>query len=268
MSNTFVTLEEHAGIAQLTLNRPNVLNALSRAMFESLRDDLAKISANRNIGAVVLTGTGRAFCAGADLKDPMMGRDLPRAERRRNSAQMLDTLIHASIRDLRALPVPTVAAVNGIAAGGGVGLALACDIVIAAQSASFLLPFTPKLGLVPDLGSSWHLAHHLGRARALGAALLGDPVPARQAAEWGLVWRCVEDERLREEAIAIAGRLRDGPRRAQLALRKLIDEARARSFDAQLDAERDTQAELSETQDAAEALAAFEAKRAPRFTGK
>lgn len=261
-------MTERDGIAEIVLDRPDALNALSREMFESLRRHLANISTNTGIGAVVLTGAGRGFCAGADLKDPMMGRGLPREERGRNCATVLDTLMHAFIRELRALPLPTVAAVNGVAAGGGVGLALACDVVIAARSASFLLPFTPKLGLVPDLGGSWHLAHHLGRARALGAALLGDPMPAQQAAEWGLIWRCVDDGQLHEEAIAIAQRLRDGPRRAQVALRRLIDAARRRSFDEQLDAERDAQADLTGTEDAAEAIAAFEARRIPRFTGK
>ncbi|MCC6202519.1 MAG: enoyl-CoA hydratase/isomerase family protein [Gammaproteobacteria bacterium] len=256
------------GIATITLNRPDALNALGRGVILQLRSELASLAERSDVGAIVLTGSGRAFCAGADLKDPMMGQDLPRAERARNCREVLDNVVHALIRDLAALPQPTVAAVNGIAAGGGVGLALAADIVIAARSASFLFPFVPKLAMVPDLGATWQLARRVGRARALGIALLGEPLPAATAAEWGLIWRCVEDADLRTEAQTVAARLAAGPHRAQRETVQLIDQAYRHDLPAQLDAEAEVQSRMSISRDAEEAIAAFVAKRPPRFTGE
>ena len=195
----------------------------------------------------------------------MMGGDLPPQERGKSCAEVLDSLMHALIRDVRRAPFPVVAAVNGVAAGGGVGLALAADVVVAARSAKFVLTFTSKLGLVPDLGTSWQLAHHLGRARALGVVLTGRPITAEQAQEWGLIWSVVDDAALEEEAMQLAGRLASGPAQGEIAARRLIDHAFSNDLDAQLDLERDTQASLVGGAEVLEAMEAFARKRAPRF---
>jgi 2-(1,2-epoxy-1,2-dihydrophenyl)acetyl-CoA isomerase len=261
-----VTVEE--GIAEFRLNRPKVLNAVSREMLALLREAVAEIAARGDVGVCTITGDGRAFCAGADLTDPMMGNELPREQRGDNCAKVMDTEINAMLRDFRALRLPKLAVVNGITAGGGVGLALVADIVIAARSASFLVPFVPKLGIIPDLGATWHLPRLLGRARAIGVAMLGDPVTAEQAEAWGLIWKCVDDDKLVEEARSIATRLRDGPRRAQVELSDLIDQGFVNSFSDHLDAERDVQRVVCQTDDVEEAMAAFKEKRPPRFKGR
>ncbi len=268
MSDKPVILTVKDGIAEIRLNRPGVLNALSRDMLGMLRDCVAEIAERDDVGVCTLTGEGRAFCAGADLTDPMMGSDLPPGRRGENCVSVMDNEINAMVRDFHTLRLPKLSIVNGIAAGGGVGLAFVSDIVIAAKSASFLEPFVPKLGLIPDLGGTWHLAHGLGRARAMGVAMLGDPLPAETAADWGLIWKCVEDEKLPTEARAIAERLRDGPGRAQAALPDLIDRAFFNTFSDQLDAERDVQSVLCETGDAEEAIVAFKEKRPARFRGR
>jgi 2-(1,2-epoxy-1,2-dihydrophenyl)acetyl-CoA isomerase len=261
-----VTVED--GIAEIRLNRPKVLNAVSRDMLGRIREAVAGIAGRSDVGVCTITGEGRAFCAGADLTDPMLGNNLPKGERGPNCVTVMDNEINAMVRELRALKLPKLAVVNGIVAGGGLGLAFVADIVIAAKSASFLCPFVPKLGLVPDLGATWHLARGLGRARAMGLAMVGESLPAEMAAEWGLIWKCVDDDKLAEEAKAIAVKLRDGPRLAQVALPDLIDGAIRNSFSDQLDAERDAQKVLCETEDTEEAICAFKEKRPPRFQGK
>ena len=268
MSDKPVVLTIEDGIAEIRLNRPKVLNAVTRDMLKMLRDYVAEIAGRDDVGVCVIAGEGRGFCAGADLTDPMMGGDLPRPERGQNCIDVMDAEINAMVRDFHTLQLPKLAVVNGIAAGGGFGLALVADIVIAGRSASFLEPFVPKLGLIPDLGGTWHLAHGLGRARAIGVSMLGEPLSAEQAAEWGLIWKCVDDDKLQDEAKAIAVKLRDGPKRAQTALPGLIDRAFLSTFSDQLDAERDAQSVLCQTEDAEEAVTAFREKRAPRFNGR
>jgi len=268
MNDKPVVLTIKDGIAEIRLNRPKVLNAITREMLKMLRDYAAEIAGRDDVGVCVIAGEGRGFCAGADLTDPMMGGHLPRSERGQNCIDVMDGDINAMVRDLYALQVPKLAVVNGIVAGGGVGLALVADIVVAARSASFLEPLVSNLGLIPDLGGTWRLARGLGRARALGFAMLGEPLSAEQAAEWGLIWKCVEDDKLQEEANTIAGKLRDGPRLAQAALPALIDRAFLSSFSDQLDAERDAQSILCQTEDAEEAVTAFKEKRAPRYRGR
>jgi 2-(1,2-epoxy-1,2-dihydrophenyl)acetyl-CoA isomerase len=172
------------------------------------------------------------------------------------------------VRDLYHLEKPTVAAVNGIAAGGGVGLALTADIVLAAHSASFKLVFVPKLGIVPDCGASFHLQRLVGRARALGMILLGESLPAERAAEWGLIWRCVDDDELMDEAMAIAGRMAAGPTLAFPQLRRVIAAADHNTLEEQLDLERDTQRILADTADFLEGVMAFGQKRKPNFQGR
>lgn len=255
-------------VAQLRLNRPETLNALRRETFEALTEAIASLGADKNIRALVLTGSGRAFCAGADLSDPMMGSNLPREEQPAACAQVLDGLMNRAIRAIRNAPFATVAAVNGIAAGGGVGLALAADIVVAARSARFVQTFTPKLALVPDLGSTWHMARHLGRARALGFVLTGEPIDGEKAAALGLIWKCVADDELSGEAVRLAEQLAAGPIASQVAARQLVDAAFDNSFDQQLDAEKDAQAKLVASDDVHEAMRAFQEKRPARFTGR
>lgn len=255
-------------VATLRLNRPETLNALRRETFEAIIDAIADLSARTDVRALLLTGSGRAFCAGADLSDPMMGAHLPREEQPAACAAVLDGLMNRTIRMIRTAPVPTVAAVNGIAAGGGVGLALAADIVIAARSARFIQTFTPKLGLTPDLGATWHVARHLGRARALGLVLTGEPLDGESAAALGLIWKSVADEDLAAEAARLAAQLARGPVRSQVKARQLVDAAFDNSFDRQLDAERDMQASLAGSDDVHEAMLAFKEKRRPVFSDR
>lgn len=265
MSQREIDISTHGHVGRIAIVRPETMNALRSTTFEALRTAIADFATDGSVRALVLTGTGRAFCSGADLSDPMMGGHLPREERPAACAATLGELMNPLIRDLRNAPFPTVAAVNGVAAGGGVGLALTADIVLAAKSARFILSFTPKLGLVPDLGSTWHLARHLGRARALGLILTGEPVGAERAAEMGLVWKAVADEALEAEAMALAESLAAGPTGGQVKARRLLDAAFENDFERQLDAERDAQASLVSGDEVIEAMAAFAAKRKPDF---
>lgn len=265
MSQREIEISRQGHVGRIAIVRPETMNALRSTTFEALRAAIADFAADGNIRALMLTGTGRAFCAGADLSDPMMGGHLPRQERPAACAETLGGLMNALIRDLRNAPFPTIAAVNGVAAGGGVGLALTADIVLAAQSARFILSFTPKLGLVPDLGSTWHLARHLGRGRAMGMMLTGEPLEAERAAKAGLIWKAVADDALEAEAMALAGRLAAGPTAGQVRARRLLDGAFANDFDRQLDAERDAQASLVAGDEVIEAMSAFAEKRKPNF---
>src|SRR5882724_11408199 len=205
--------ERRDGIAYVTLNRPDRLNALNRGLITDLRAAAAAIDADRDIRAVVLTASGRAFCSGADL----MGNDLlgdPQRSRGENIGTNLREHFNPMVDAWYQLRVPVVVAVNGVAAGAGVSLALAGDIVLAARSATFLQLFAPKLGLMPDLGSTFHLPRLVGAARAKGLALLGDALTAADAASWGLIWACVEDSALQAQSEVIASRLAVGPTQA------------------------------------------------------
>lgn len=257
---------DDAGIAWITLTRPAMRNALRREGLEALREVIDGFAADERVRALVLTGSGGAFCAGADLLDPMMGTDLAPEQQGAQTRKVIDELMNPVIRGVRDAPFPTIAAVNGVVAGGGVGLALAADITIAQASARFVLTFTPMLGLVPDLGSTWHLARHLGRARALGLTLTGEPLGAEEAAAVGLIWKTVPDEALQDEVADLALRFARGPARGQVAARRLVDAAFVNDFDAQLDAERDMQASLSGGAEPVEAMRAFAEKRRPDFT--
>lgn len=256
------------GIATLCLDRPQVLNALSEALIQALLQALARLQQDDEVRVLVLTGRGRAFCAGADLGDPMMNLDATPAERGRRFMASADAGIHALARAFAASRKPVVAAVNGPAVGGGAALAFAAHIGLAAESSYFRFPFTAQLGLAPDMGASWHLMRRLGPARALPLVMLGEPLAARQAAEWGLVWRCVPDQDLAVEARAIALRLAAGAPAALAALPELMAGALDLGFEAQLDRERDAQARLVQTDDFVEAVSAFGAKRKPRFSGR
>ncbi|MDT7934082.1 MAG: 2-(1,2-epoxy-1,2-dihydrophenyl)acetyl-CoA isomerase PaaG [Sphingomonadaceae bacterium] len=250
------------GAARLTFSRPDKMNSFSAAMHAEVADALSAIERD-GARVLVLTGAGRAFSAGQDLSErtmraPGAGVDL---------GETVGTLWSPLIRRLTALPLPVVAAVNGVAAGAGASIAFACDIVIAAKSARFIQSFA-GLGLVPDSGGSWALPRLAGQARALGLALLGDPLPAEQAAAWGLIWRAVPDSDFASEVDALTARLAAAPTLGLAATKRLIRSASGRSLSDQLDAERDAMRELGRSADYAEGVAAFMDKRKPVFRGK
>lgn len=232
-----ITYEVSEGIATLTLNRPERLNAFNDALVNGALASIAAARVDPAVKALVITGNGRGFCAGADLA----GGLAPTGEGVNASMRDLFNPLILAIDDF---PKPTVAAINGVAAGAGVGLALVCDIAVAARSASFVLTFGPQLGLVPDLGVTWFLPRAIGRARARALALLGDKLPAQTAADWGLVWTCVDDEQCMPTARALATRLGRGSAEAFFEIRRLMDKAETNDLATQLDAERETQVGL------------------------
>jgi 2-(1,2-epoxy-1,2-dihydrophenyl)acetyl-CoA isomerase len=251
------------GIARVTLNRPDRLNSFTAKMHEELRDALAKVSADASARVLLLTGAGRGFCAGQDLSD--------RAVAPGAAAVDLGASIEGNYRPLvlalRSLPMPVVCAVNGVAAGAGANIALCCDLVIAAKSATFIQAFC-KIGLIPDSGGTFFLPRLVGTARAMGLALLGDKLPAQQAADWGLIWKCVEDAELAPTVDALLAQLAQAPTGGLVATRRALHASANATLEAQLDLERDLQRELGYGADYREGVAAFIAKRAPHFTGK
>lgn len=254
-----------AGVARLTLNRPDKLNSFTGEMHAELRDALDRIQADKSARVLVLTGAGRAFCAGQDLADPEMatepGGPLP------DLGNVVEKNYKQLVLRLQNLRVPTVAAVNGIAAGAGASVALACDLVIAAQSASFLQAFS-KIGLIPDTGGTWFLPQRVGMARAMGLALLADKLPAEKAAAWGLIWECVEDAEFAGRIDALAAQLATMPTKALVRTRQAMHASLSHTLEQQLSFEGGFMRELGWSRDYAEGVAAFMEKRAPRFTGE
>ncbi|HEX4240950.1 MAG TPA: 2-(1,2-epoxy-1,2-dihydrophenyl)acetyl-CoA isomerase PaaG [Steroidobacteraceae bacterium] len=262
MAYATILFSVDAGIARLTLNRPDKLNSFNTQMHEEVREVLGALP-DHGARVLVLAGAGRGFCAGQDLGDRVVapggeGVDL---------GQSIEKYYKPLILALQALPMPVVAAVNGVAAGAGANIALACDLVIAARSASFVQAFS-KLGLVPDSGGTWTLPRLVGGARALGLTLLGDKLPAEQAAAWGMIWQCVADADLAAAVDTLARNLASAPTRGLAATRAAIRGSWRRSMTEQLDVERDLQRELGRSSDYAEGVAAFTEKRTPRFTGR
>lgn len=263
MTAPSILLEVHDGCAFVTLNRPDRLNSFNPEMHERLREVLADVQRRDDIRAVLLTGAGRGFCAGQDLSDRVVaaGAEPP------DLGHSIGTYYNPLVRTLRALEKPVVCAVNGVAAGAGANLALACDIVLAARSASFIQAFS-RIGLMPDSGGTYFLPRLVGSARAMGLALLGERLGAEDAERIGLIWKCVDDAKLADEATALAVSLARGPTRALAAIKEALHVSPQNSLDAQLNFERDVQRELGRTADYAEGVRAFAEKRTPRFKGK
>lgn len=274
-SSPAVRMERHGNngeIALIVLQDSARMNPLGSPLQLRLRELLAEVREDTSLRALVLTAEGRGFCVGADLSsmggaqggaqggDQADGRTLGE-----QTADNMQQLSNRLILDLQQLPVPVVCAINGAAAGAGVGLALAGDVALAARSAYFYLPFLPRLGIVPDLGTTWFIERRLGRARALGLSLLGDRLGAQQAADWGLVWACVDDEALREQALATAARLARLPAGAVLEARRALDHAAASTLEQQLHYEAERQRELVGAPAFMEGVQAFMQKREPVF---
>jgi len=259
MAYETIMAEQADGIARITLNRPDRLNSFTRAMHAELRDALAKLDDAR---VVVLTGAGRGFCAGQDLNDravaPGEAVDL---------GETVEESWNPLVRTLASLPQPVIARVNGVAAGAGANIALACDLVVAAKSAKFIQSFS-ALGLIPDSGGSWHLPRLVGQARALGLALTGEPLPAEKAAEWGLIWKAVDDEALDAEVDGLAAKLASLPPLGLAAIKQIIRTSGGRTLDQELDLQRDEMRRLGFTEDYREGVAAFLEKRPARFVGR
>lgn len=263
MPDDVVLYEERGAVALLTLNRPAALNAFTREMHQALWDALDRAEANPVIRAVVFTGAGRGFCAGADLNAGDLGpKNNPTG--RPDPGVSIEQSFNPTARRLQNLRMPTVVAVNGVAAGAGMSFVLACDIAIAAPGASFIQAFS-KIGLVPDAGSTWFLPQRLGMPRALALAMTGDKLMAPQAKEWGLIWEVADD--CVAESLAFAQRLAAMPTQALVATRHLLRDACSRPLNAQLDAERDAQSAMGRTNDYVEGVLAFREKRQPNFTG-
>lgn len=258
-----ITYAVDDGVARLTLNRPDKLNSFTGAMLLEIHAALDEAAADPQVRVVLLTGAGRGFCAGQDLSDPGVSASSAGPA---DLGATIGTYYGPLVRRLRALAKPVVCAVNGVAAGAGANIALACDIVVAVETAKFIQPFC-NLGLVPDAGGTWLLPQLVGRARALGLALLGDVLTAPQAAQWGLVWKSVAAAEFEAEVNTIVRKLASGPTLGYARTKQAIDAAVTSTLDAQLDRERDLQRELGFSHDYTEGVTAFTEKRPPKFIG-
>ena len=263
MSYQNILFEITGGIARITLNRPDRLNSFTDALHADLRDALAKVRADASLRALLLTGAGRGFCAGQDLSE----REVPEGMEPVDIGATIERNYKPLVLTLQALPLPVVCAVNGVAAGAGANVALACDIVIAAKSASFIQAFC-RIGLLPDAGGTYFLPRLVGMARAKGLALTGDKLSAEQAAEWGLIWKCVEDAELMPTVEALLQQFAAAPTRALAGAKEALNAAADNTLKAQLDVERDLQQALGRSDDFREGVAAFRAKRPPKFAGR
>lgn len=265
MSYDVIELEIDKGVAMLKLNRPETLNSFNAAMHMELREALSLAAAREDVRAVLLTGNGRGFCAGQDLSDPAVAPDA-----QGNMPDLgisVERYYNPLIRQLTALEKPLICAVNGVAAGAGANIAFACDIVIAARSASFVESFA-KLGLIPDSGGTWILPRLVGMARAKGLAMLGPKISAAQALEWGMIWQVVDDDALLPSALSLATQMATQPTRGFALTKKALAASAANTLDEQLDLEKDLMSAAGKTYDYQEGVAAFLEKRPPVYKGK
>ncbi|KAB8064528.1 2-(1,2-epoxy-1,2-dihydrophenyl)acetyl-CoA isomerase PaaG [Janthinobacterium violaceinigrum] len=258
--NILFTIEQ--GIATLTLNRPDKLNSFTQAMHEEVRDAIAKVNADSCVRVFVLTGAGRGFCAGQDLSD----RAVEPGSKGVDLGESVEKNYAPLVLALKALPMPVICAVNGVAAGAGANLALACDIVIAGKSASFVEVFC-KLGLIPDTGGTFFLPRLIGSARAMGLAMLGEKLTAEKAEDWGLIWKCVEDAQLAEETRKLAVHFSTAPTKGLAYTKQALAASGANTLPQQLALEARMMSDLGNSDDYREGVAAFMEKRAPQFKG-
>jgi 2-(1,2-epoxy-1,2-dihydrophenyl)acetyl-CoA isomerase len=262
VAHDLILTERRDGYRVLTLNRPDRLNSFNEAMHAELISALVEAETDSQCRALVLTGAGRGFCAGQDLSDRVFSPgQVP------DLSSTLERLYNPLVRKLRALQMPVVCAVNGVAAGAGANIALACDIVLAARSAKFIQAFA-KLGLVPDSGGTWFLPRLIGPARARALALLAEPVSAEQAETWGMIWKAVEDASLMDEAHRLAAHFATQPTVGLGLIKQALDASETNDLDRQLDLERDLQGQAGRTPDYLEGVTAFFEKRQPKFTGR
>jgi 2-(1,2-epoxy-1,2-dihydrophenyl)acetyl-CoA isomerase len=263
MSYSNILFELDGGIARLTLNRPEKLNSFTAAMHEEIRDVLGCVRAAAGLRVMLITGAGRGFCAGQDLGDCVVAPDAEPPDLGGAIERHYAPLVLA----LRSLPMPVVCAVNGVAAGAGVNFALACDIVVAKKSASFIQSFA-RLGLIPDTGGTYFLPRLVGTARAMGLAMLGEKLTAEEAAEWGLIWKCFDDEAFEVETEKLVALLANGATLGLTRMKEAIYGGSNRSLEEQLMVERDAMRELGWSEDFAESVKAFLEKRAAEFHGR
>jgi 2-(1,2-epoxy-1,2-dihydrophenyl)acetyl-CoA isomerase len=263
MSYDSILYSVAGGIARLTLNRPDRLNSFTEAMHAEVRDAIARLKADESVRVLLLTGAGRGFCAGQDLADRAVAPGATPVD----VGASVERHYNPLVKTLRSLPLPVVCAVNGVAAGAGANLALACDIVVATRSASFIESFS-KLGLIPDTGGTYSLPRLIGTARAMGVALLGEKIPAEQAAAWGLIWKCVDDAEFPVVVEQLLATLAAAPTRGLARTKEAIYRSPHNTLEAQLDLERDFMRELGYSDDYREGVQAFMGKRAPVFRGR
>lgn len=261
-----VLLDVSNGVATLTLNRPDVLNAINMDLIRDIRAAVKAVEEDASARVLLITGAGRGFCSGADLASRQASQD-PDMSIGDMTAERMRTGFNPLVQEIYDCRVPVIVAVNGVAAGGGVGLALLGDIVIAARSAKFIQVFTPQLGIIPDMGSTWHLQRLVGRARALGMAMLGERISGEQAEQWGLIWKCVDDDALMDEAMSIANQLKDGPTTTYREVRQALAHAENATMAEQLEYERERQRVLTNAPNFMEGVMAFIEKRKPVFSG-
>ena len=263
MSYNTIQFEVEDGVAVLTLNRPEALNSFNDEMHAEVRDALKTVRKEATIRCLVLTGNGRGFCAGQDLSDRGANPDqvVP------DLGPLIEKNYNPLVKSLMGLEMPVICAVNGVAAGAGANIALACDIVLAARSASFIQAFC-KIGLIPDSGGTWTLPRAVGMARAKGLSLLGDKLPAEQAEAWGMIWKCVDDDQLKEQAMSMARNFATQPTQGLAYIKRALEASAANSIEQQLDLEKDIQILAGRTEDYVEGVTAFIGKRKPEFKGR
>ncbi|WP_428033859.1 2-(1,2-epoxy-1,2-dihydrophenyl)acetyl-CoA isomerase PaaG [Amphritea sp.] len=263
MTYQHIEFEITEGVAVLTLNRPDSLNSFNTQMHAEVRDALKQVKTSDAVRCLLITGNGRGFCAGQDLSDRAVDPDAAMP----NLGESIEKNYNPMIRTISSLEMPVICAVNGVAAGAGANIALACDIVLAAKSASFIQAFC-KIGLIPDSGGTWTLPRAVGFPRAMALSLLGDKLPAEQAEQWGMIWKTYPAEELKDAALAMAKQLATQPTKGLALIKRALQSSANNSFNEQLDLERDLQTLAGRTDDYREGVSAFMAKRPAQFTGK